>query len=235
VKELVEKVLPYLPRYLRDLGAVLAGPRRFIARKKVATDEAFVESLVFVAISIALTVALTTPLYPAKDLWMRMASWGVGCLLGGALFSLALRVAWRSVGGHAPVRSFFVAYAYLYGAACVLWALVLLMFAGAFRTFEPALYARFVELIGQPLGRDIVSRPLLPPDLTRDAALRVLSIMSIMIVGQIGLLVWSLAAWSAFRQLNGVSGWRSLAALAIASVLAVPILAVLVFVTNAIG
>ncbi len=57
----------------------------------------------------------------------------------------------------------------------------------------------------------------------------------LLLIGQVALAAWSIVAWLAFRRLNGLSRWRSLAALALAALFAVPIIAVLVLVQNAIG
>ncbi len=233
MKDLVEKALPYLPRYLTELGRLLTGPKRFIAKRDLRSDETFAQALVFAAVSIVLTVVATMPLYPGKDVWGRMGAWAVGCIVNGALLSLALRIAWRAVGGNAPLRSFFVAYAYFYGALAILFAASLLLFAGLLRGVVPNVHAWFVQQLGAPLSIAAFRDGQMHLELTRAEAGHVLWIAAVFIASQLGLAAWTVVAWGAFRELNRASRARSAVALLIASLLAVPSLLAGVFVTNA--
>ena len=49
------------------------------------------------------------------------------------------------------------------------------------------------------------------------------------------LFIWSIIAWGAYRELNGLSRWRSLAALVISGVLEIPSLAVLIVIAVSIS
>lgn len=232
MKELIEKILPYLPQYLGDLGALLVSPKRFMAGKDTQAPDVFVQSLVFAAVSTALAVMVTMPLYPQKDLWTRLGAWAVEGLVDAALLALALRAAWFVVGGRAPLRSFFVTCAYLSSGFAILLAMSFLLFAGVFRTFDPESYAWFVQQLGRPVT-EAFSGP--GAQITVANAGRMLAILSVFLVSQIAIALWSVAAWGCLRALNGVSRWRSAGAMLIASILAVPCLMVGSFIAIALN
>jgi hypothetical protein len=45
MKEVLEKILAYLPNYLTDFGAVFSGPKTFIAKKRMDADDEWVNAL----------------------------------------------------------------------------------------------------------------------------------------------------------------------------------------------
>jgi hypothetical protein len=47
MRELVEQIIGYLPRYLADLAALIAGPKQFIWGKHTESDAAYNEGLFF--------------------------------------------------------------------------------------------------------------------------------------------------------------------------------------------
>jgi hypothetical protein len=233
MKDLVEKVLPYLPKYLADLGALLVSPRRFIARKRLLSEETFGQALVFAAVSIAVTVLATTPLYPGKDIWARMGGWVIGCLVNGALLSLALHTAWRVVGGRVPLRGFFVVYAYFYGALTILFGGSLLLSLGLVRALEPGIHAWFLQHMSSPLSLETLRQARRTLQLTVEAASSLRWTAVIFVAGQLGLAAWVVVAWGAFRDLNHASRARSMVAFVIAVALALPCLLAGMFVANA--
>ena len=124
--KLIDAVVIYLPRYLADFGSLFLGPKRFIAQKNTRAKDTFGESLVFLVVSQFLTVVMTAPLArPGISLSVRLMASAVVALLGTALSAIALRFAWRLVGGRATVRSFFVTYAYFASVIAVVLTLIL--------------------------------------------------------------------------------------------------------------
>jgi hypothetical protein len=105
MKDLIEQILKYLPQYLLDFGAAFSRPKTFIANKNVNTKEAFGDALLFLAISLVLSVLIMHPLdMTGKDLWVRISLIAVAYLILIPLFAVALRASWWIVGGHASVR-----------------------------------------------------------------------------------------------------------------------------------
>ncbi len=54
MKDLIELVLKYFPRYLAEMGSILAGPKRFIRERNTNAVETFNDSLLFLGIGIVL-------------------------------------------------------------------------------------------------------------------------------------------------------------------------------------
>jgi hypothetical protein len=223
MKDLIEKILGYLPQYLADFGSLVSGPKRFIAQKNTVAEDTFVHSLLFLGISLVLVVLMTAPLLPpGEDLWAFLAMSAVTSLLAVSLYAVALRIAWRLVGGKATVRSFFVTYAYFFSVFTIVFTVVLLVGEGFFKVSAPELYRQVIDakLKKQPM-----------PDLSGSSV--PLNSLFILVGGWLLIGAWGFIAWGAYRQLNGLSKWRSFFALTISGLLAWPISEVVTFVESA--
>lgn len=213
MKELLEKVLRHIPRDLIDLGAVLSGPKRFVAQRLRQPDEAFVGSLTFLGLSCAVTaVATASLLQPNATTLEVFAQFALLALLAVSLDAVALRIAWRIVGGTARVSELFTVYAYYSGAVLVLIALIRLAANGVFKLGDPETYDAFTE------AWFVKSAPF--PDVLASKAF--VAYLCVWLVGHIGVAAWILIGWGAYRNLNGLSKRRS----AIALLLMAPLTAV---------
>jgi hypothetical protein len=225
MKELIEKILAYLPRYLTNFGSLFVGPKRFIGQRNTAAEDTFGESLLFLGISLVLVVIMTAPLLPpGKDLWTYVGAQAVTYLLAVSLAALALRLAWRIVGGKATIRSFFVTYAYFFGVIIVIYTLFLLLAEGVFKVLDPDLYAEVIEAKLNKQARPDLSGSTIP-----------MISFGIQLVGFVLLSGWGFVAWGAYRELNGLSKWRSFFASTIMGLLSCPIAAIVFFVASAVS
>jgi hypothetical protein len=223
MKDLIEKIVAYLPQYLVDFGSLFSAPKRFIARKNTTAEETFGQSLLFLGVSIVLVVIMTAPLLPpGKDLWTYVGATAVTLLVGVSLSAIALRLAWHLVGGKATIRSFFVTYAYFSGPVIVVFTFFQLLGVGVFKVLAPELYTQVIEA-------QTNKQPL--PDLS-GSSVPLISFF-ILVAGLLFLSVWGLVAWGAYRELNGLGKWRSSVALLIMGPLGWAIAAVLFFVSSA--
>jgi hypothetical protein len=223
MKDLIEKILAYLPQYLTDFGSLFSGPKRFMAQKNTRAEDTFGQSLIFLGVSLVLVVVMTAPLLPAgRDLWTYLGANAVRFLLSVSLAAINLRLAWRIVGGKATVRSFFVTYAYFFSVGVIVFTIFQLLGEGVFKVFEPDLYAQVIEakLKKQPM-----------PDLSGSSV--PLVTLCVFVAGFVFLSVWSFVAWGAYRELNGLSKGRSFVALLITGVFTWPLAAVVFFVWSA--
>lgn len=205
MKDLIEKILKYLPNYLTDFAAVFGGPKRFIEQKNINADDTFHNALLFLAVSLVVVVLMTAPLLPpGKELWAYLVAQAVTTLVAVSLFALALRLSWRVVGGRATFRSFFVTYAYYFGVIFVLLTLWLLLGSGILKVGDPALYAklRASQVSGQRA-----------PELLESTLFFVY--LGVLGVGFILSAVWGFIGWGAYRQLNGLGKGRSFVAMMI--------------------
>ena len=159
--EIALRFLRYLPRYLREFGSLLSGPKRFMNGKQIHTERSFIDSLHFLILSLVITVAARAPLLPpGEDLWVFFGSQSVLCLMSVVLFALSLRLSWRIVGGKAVFRSFFVAYAYFFGAIFVVFVFVILIAEGVFKSLDLELYNAVRDAIRDDTQRPTIHEPL---------------------------------------------------------------------------
>ena len=204
--EIALRFLRYLPRYLREFGSLLSGPKRFMSRKQIHTERSFIDSLHFLILSLVITVAARAPLLPPEaDLWVFFGSQSVLCLMSVVLFSLSLRLSWRIVGGKAVFRSFFVACAYFFGVIFVIFVFVTLTAEGVFKFFDLEFYKAVRDAIKDGTPRPTIDEPLK------------YILGAILAIEHIALAIWYITGWGAYRQLNGLSKRRSLAALLISA------------------
>jgi hypothetical protein len=225
MKDLIEKILTYLPQYLTNFGLVFSGPKTFIASKNANADDAFFDAMLFLGVSVALSIIMTAPLQPAgKDLWTHVGSSSVVVLITVVLAATVVRIAWWIVGGRASPQSFFVTYAYFFGVIFVLLIAVQLLSFGFFKVFEPELYRQFIEASQKKQPMPDMSGSSIP-----------LIALSIYGVGYVVLGFWGFLGWGAYRQLNGLGKLRSFGALMITGILTLPVVAVTLLIGAAIS
>jgi hypothetical protein len=226
VKELIEKILGYLPQYFTDFGAVFCGPKSFIAQRHIEADSAFADCLLFLGISLALVAVMITPALPVgTDIWKQALSLAIVCLVSVPLYASAIRIAWWLVGGRAPIRSFIIVYSYFFGVIVVILTGFQLVEIGFFKLLDPDLYGKMI--IAQS------NRQALPDEAIGSTVFWIA--MSILGLGVSLGSVWGFVAWGSYRNLNGLSKGRSFVAMMIAGVFCPPILPVVLFLTAALS
>jgi len=224
MRDLLQYIVTQLPQYLADFGAVLARPKTFIEGLDTQTDQNFKRSLLFLTFSLIVVIVMTAPLLrPGQDLWMYVGARAVAALLCAVLGALVLRTSWWLVGGRAPMRTFFVTYAYFFSVGFVCFTLVTLLSVGILKVLDPELYQQVLEA-------RIDNRPM--PNVVAHAW-GVVSYV-IPVVGYFALVVWTIIGWGAYRKLNGLTRARSFYAYLVMWVLCVPATAVVYFVQAAI-
>ena len=226
MKELFEKVLQYLPRYFLDFGEVFSGPKSFIGQRNLASTDAFTDALLFFGISIVLLIALQLPIQPAdQDFWKFAGSVGVLQLIAITLSAVITRIAWWLVGGRASGQSFFITYSYFGGVMIVLISAVQLLAFGVVKVFDRKF---FQQLVDAPKMDSVAPQ-------TDEQSVLFLVFGAIVAVGIVLVSAWFFIGWGAFRQLNALSKWRSLAAAVIYGLLAIPAGAAVLFMSAAMG
>ena len=196
------KLLHYLPRYFVEFGSVFIGPKRYIGQKNLQTDKSFNDALLFLAVSLALSIVMIAPLLPLEqNLWMYIGNRAVLTLLLVSLSSIALRFAWRIVGGRATIKNFFITYSYYCGVMIVIITLFLLLSQGILKVFDPELYNKIIE--AQLKDNQM-------PEVF-DSNIYVIS-FAVMIVGFVFISVWGFIGWGAYRQINYLSKKHSFGA-----------------------
>lgn len=227
MKDLLDKILKYLPEYLTEFGEAFSGPKTFIGQRNVAGDEAFSNALLFLGLSVALVIVMSSPLRPAgKEFWVYVGSTAILTLVTVALFGTAVRIGWWLVGGRANAQSFFVTYSYFFGVVIVVMAGFQLVGIGAIKLFDPILFGKIVE--ARAKGQSITG-------LTESEQTTLIVFLSIFGFGFIFSSIWAFIGWGAYRQLNGLGKGRSLAAMFVTGLLQLPLLMVIFLISSALG
>jgi hypothetical protein len=202
MKDLVEKILAYLPNFLTDFIAVFSRPKSTIRNKNTQAEENFAPSLIFLTISVCISVVMTSAFRPpGADIWSTLAVQTVIVVLLSILLAASLRLSWFIVGGKANFISFFVTYAYFGGIGSVIFTLFVVLSQSVFKVFDSDLYRLVQEskLNNQPT-----------PDVSDSIA--AMTSGGIVIFGYLFLSLWGIVSWGAYRELNNLSKTRSLLA-----------------------
>lgn len=212
MKDLIEKILAYLPQYLGDFWSLCSGPKRFMAQKNTVAEDSLDESLIFLGVSLVLIVVLTSARRPPNtELWSYVGQTGAVVLASVGLGAIGLRLAWRLVGGKTTVRSFFITYAYFYSVTIVGLTFFQAFAVGVYKAFAGPLYDQVID--AQQHDLPIPESDSIVPFVAD----------SLFYAGYIFLSLWGFVAWGAYRELNGLSKSRSFFAFMIMGVLSLVI------------
>jgi hypothetical protein len=223
MKDLIEKILNYLPQFFLDYGSLFSGPKRFIAAKDLNSDDTFREACLFLAICIAVITIIRTPFRPPNvDLWASavFAFWNIA--LDVVLVGTATRLGWWIVRGKASAKAIFVTYMYFSGII------------NGLMIFLAALMLGFIKATDRPLYDEV--RPTFNTEAgVPNTLYEQLSIggKALFICGLLGIFTWFYISWGAYRQINNVGRIRSLAAAAVAVLLWIPASAAFGYITAA--
>jgi hypothetical protein len=229
MKDLIEKILKFLPQYFAEFGQVFAGPKTFIGARNVNAEDEFQNALLFLALSLALVVLMTVPLQPAiTDFWTFVARISVLNLISVAIAATVMRASWWLVGGRASAQSFFITYSYFYGVIIVIFSVVQLIASGMLKLFDAQLYAQVLDSRAQGKSFSDVT-------ITSSQEELLVAYLCILGIGFVMLSVWAFIGWGAYRELNKLGRWHSFGALMISSVLTIPLLGIIVMVSSGLG
>lgn len=220
MKELALLILKQVPKYFSDFVGVLGGPKSFVRTRNDGGEQSLAEALSFFAISFFLLMVLSWPLMRTQvESIQFLLARGVFILIMMAAYTGLVMLAWRMLGGRAPFGRYFVISCYYTGVALIFQALLLLCGVGVAQIFAPELTPNLVDTLTHIRPPDPkVTELLSGPDGTRYLVV-MLAFNLILLFGFFVAVVWSVVGWGAYREINGLSKRRSLAAGAIAAVL----------------
>jgi len=199
MKEIIEKILAYLPNFLTDFIGVFSRPKSAISKKNIDPEQNFTPSLIFLTISVCISVVMTSTFRPpGADIWSALAMQTIIVVLQVVLFAASLRLSWFIVGGKARFISFFVTYAYFAGIGAVVFTVFTVFSQAVFKVFDADLYklVREAQLNNHP---------------TPDVSESIVAMISggIFIFGILFCTMWGILCWGAYRELNSLSRKRS--------------------------
>jgi hypothetical protein len=193
MKDLIEKIFRYIPEYLLALGRLLARPKTFLATTQPDTDEGFRNGLQFLAVSIALVILALTPLIKDGSDIWKQLAINSLCVLLGVAATASIARLAWHIVGGRASTKSLFTLNSYIASVLNLLAAVTLIIA---------------------FGALRVFNPGLPA---------ALAAAGVLVCGLIVIQVWYIASWGAFRAINQASRGRSLAAFALANVLALPV------------
>jgi len=211
MKDLIDKILTYLPQFFLEYASVLTGPKRFIAEKAKNLDDAFGDACLFLALCIAIGLIVAAPFRPAKVefydyLVVAFLSNGVAIIV----FASITHLSWWIVRGKAPTKAFFTTYMYFYGVVFDLIAFLALLTWGFVKQTNRPLFNMMLEAARNEGA---------PQPNYGDAGM---TASVLFLVGLAAIAAWCIIAWGAYRELNNLGRLRSFVAFMIALVLCVP-------------
>lgn len=187
MKELAEKMLPYIPLFITNLAKCLTGPKTFV-RSALAKDEALKQSLIFFGMSVAMTFILNFPARkPGEDFWPTVANLGALMLAIAVIWALGIYLSWRIVGGKADFDPTLTIHLYYLG------------------TFFPVFSMYMFASDGMQIA-DKSANASTPLD----------------VIAFVCMVSWIIVSWGAYRELNGLTRWRSLLAAVVCGLMVLP-------------
>ena len=211
--EIIDKVLPLIPRYFIDLMDVFCSPKTFLHGKQLAGPEEMEQSFVFGGLTVLLAFLAQLPYVASwKDNPVVALSSIMGInLIYAAVTLAALRFSWKIVGGKASMKQLFIYFAYSTGPV----TLILLGFSITGFAIAHQIDPTSVPLI---LNASFKSIEQLGINMTAYYSYSACVLMGLLISFS-----WAMIAWGAFRELNKVSRIRSSLAFLIYVAIATPI------------
>lgn len=215
MKDFLEKILGYLPAYLRSLLRLVQAPKSFVSELLLREKHQEENALVFLTISFLIQWILKAS-FVRQEFYTELAADSAFILVLVLLCGFAIWLAWRVVGGAAKIQKVFVVHFYYSGVLILLFTCWFLAITGTLRAFNASLYAKMLDSVYhadaatffKANGESIIATPGLPP---------------VIFIGLMAVLTWTFAGWGAYRQLNGASRLRSLLAAMLFIILWFPI------------
>jgi len=218
MQKIIETIIAYFPRFLRDLAAIFASPKAFIAGKDLDSDATFADALLFCA-TCAVVPVIVSVLHTnsgEKDTFIKylmsigMRQFLVLIFAGGAVW-----LSWRIVRGSASHKAIFTIYIYYSGVYLLLLLAFGLVSGGYLKFMAPELYSRI-----RALAPEIVSRPEQMKEFMEETEIAIAAYITIS--GWFCCFIWSIVSWGAYRRASNSSLTRSVLAFSISTILLVP-------------
>jgi hypothetical protein len=220
MKDILEQILGYLPKYLPEFLRVFAGPKSAISERNQGKSDDLKQALIFFGISFFLIFPFQRALIPnQQELWTHIAQSVAIALFFGLASAALIRLAWRIVGGSAPLENFVVVYCYSFGILLVIIMFCTLIPLGALKTFYPDSYTSV------KMGLFSAHRSPFDFEGVKDLYLVPGYWLYFMLNSLLFLLpsVWYVIAWGAYRELTRQTKARSVAAFILSLIFLLPV------------
>jgi hypothetical protein len=211
MKDLIEKILSYIPNYLFDLGRVLASPSNFFKDKDFYSQGQFVNALVFFAISKTVATIANIGLLHTKfeDIFETTVTSAV------QEFAFTILQCFCAFAGLWLVRAkpkfavVFLVTMYVNPAISLVWVFLAYFFAGMLKLYDRGFYQKIVSSKGNFVS---IANGIGPDDLRT-----VTVVYSVLAVAYIVQTLWYFKVWRVYagifamgRFSSVISFWASL-------------------------
>lgn len=201
MREALERILGYLPTYLRTLPNVILGPKAFIRDQFAYGERQLENSLVFLGISFLIAWVLKSPF--GNPSFMDLAADAVFLFVGVLAYGAAILGVWRIVGGRAPVQKVFITHFYYSGVLHGFYSGFFLLVMGAIRISNPDYYKFLFANLRNGNMKAMAGQESMALIDKAPASLIVY------FVGLLVMFAWFFLGWGAYRELNLLSKSRS--------------------------
>ena len=211
-----------VPRFADQFLGLINGPKRYLASLDLAAPDALADALLFFALALIVDAILGIPFAgEGADFWRDTAVAVVFQVLGLFAMSVLLFIAWRLLGGRAPLRHHLIYTLYLWGISVLILSFSNIAAKGVMMVRRPdwfELYREYMTylLVGSPEIEAEKFAALAESDALFLA-------MLVLLAGHLLMLAWFATGWGAYRVLNDSTRNRSALALLIFLVLAYPL------------
>ena len=216
MKDLLEKIVSYLPVYIPDLIRLVSSPKSFVAERNTGSEGDLTRPFTFLGVSRGISFILQAGV-PAKNFFYRLCSPRNSVSFFVVVFSAILRLSWKIVGGKAEYKSYLTTSSYYFGAVWIGFAAGALCFREhSSYVIYPESYSRFIKFIAAPSLRSAYD-----PKFSRSILVSFIGFLSLAIPTS----VWAFIGWGAYRELNQLPRSRSCAALFLTILFSLPVVA----------
>jgi hypothetical protein len=225
-KDLLTRLLAALPNYIVDLTSIVSSPKRFVLQRALNNESPLVDALIFLTISSVIALGLQLP-------FMQQNAFEMSIQLSFSAFVIvafggAVCLAWRCVKGTGSIINHFVIHFYYVGVLDMIWACYFMSFMGIFRVADRHLCGEFMlaicrgeaDWVIRNYDRLMASNAGIPLQFTASFFVSVM-------------LLWIVAGWGAYRELNHLSSLRSAIAFILFVGFSIPVMAVVMSIANA--
>jgi hypothetical protein len=197
--------------------------------ERISSDELrLTDALLFLAISFVIGWGLEISFLKQNPL-IDLASSAIFFMFSVMTFGGAVCLAWRLVKGAADINKFFVIHFYYAGVIKLIMACTVMAAIGVLKAFDHQLYEEFMNATYQGQNMNFMIRNS-ERFIKSDAGIPLISISSLL---NIVMLIWIIAGWGAYREINHLSGFRSGAAFILLMLFSIPINVVVYLLANA--
>ena len=220
MKDIVEQILGYLPKYLPEFIKVFAGPKSAISARNQGNPDDLKQALIFFGVSFFLIFPFQRALLPSQhEFWAHIAQSVAIVFFVGLASAALIRLAWRVLGGKAPLEKFIVVYCYFSGVILIISMFSTLIPLGALKTFYPDSYTSlkivFFSQDRSPIDFEGFEEIILLP------GYQLFNILNTLL--GLLLIIWYVIAWGAYRELTGLTKVRSAAAFILSWLFVLPV------------